>query len=93
MGKLKGSIKKKRDLCETCKVGWIYEGDRYCANCGVDVNQDRVTTKIKYCKIEEEYRVLLFVDDKMQKGCTYYTDDKEDAKETAKAIIRDYKRS
>ncbi len=50
-----------------------------------------VETKIKYCPIDQEYRVLLLIDGKSEEKNTYYTDDKEDAEGTAKAMVRDYK--
>lgn len=50
-----------------------------------------VKTIVRYCKIDQEYRVLLFVDGENQKNATYYTDDKEDAEGTAKLMVRDYK--
>ena len=36
-----------------------------------------------------EYRIRLFIDGKYQSGADYFTDDKEDAIETSKAIIKD----
>ena len=44
------------------------------------------TTKIT--KSDGEYRVRLFVDGEYQPGADYYTDDKEDALETAAAMER-----
>jgi hypothetical protein len=81
----------KRALCANCEVGYVHAGDNYCANCGIHVGEKGLSTKIKYCNIDQEYRVLLFVHCIHKKGATYYTDDKKDAEETAKAMIRDYK--
>lgn len=42
------------------------------------------TVKISHNEEYNEYRVRLFVDGAYQAGADYFTDDKQDAKETAK---------
>jgi len=42
------------------------------------------TTKITFNRDTEEYRVRLFIDGEYQAGADYFTDDKQDAKDTAK---------
>lgn len=46
----------------------------------------KITTKIK--KEDDEYIVQLFINGKYQKDADYFTDDKDDAKQTAKAMIK-----
>ena len=43
------------------------------------------TTKIKKTT-QGDYRVSLFIDGEYQKFCDYFTNDKEDAQDTAKAM-------
>lgn len=33
--------KRKRNMCPACKVGYVYENDNYCANCGIDVTKNK----------------------------------------------------
>lgn len=80
-------MENSRKLCTSCKVGYIYDGDNYCANCGCKAIQ-RFTTKIKFCRVDQEYRVLLLDNEKALKNATYYTDDREDAEETSRAMLR-----
>jgi len=49
----------------------------------------KATTDI--IKVDGEYQVRLFEDGIRNHNATYFTDDKEDAQETAKAMVRDYK--
>ncbi len=43
----------------------------------------KVMTRVYFDDYLEEYTVGLFVDGKKQKGATYFTDDKDDALQTA----------
>ena len=52
-----------------------------------------VTTKTTYNRDYNEYRVRLFVDGVYQAGADYYTDDKEDAKNTATSMEQTGKES
>ena len=52
-----------------------------------DYKNGNKQTFIKYNGEWKEYRVLLFIEKKLQKDATYFTDDLEDAVNTAKAMI------
>lgn len=43
-----------------------------------------MTATTKITRTDGEYRVRLFIDEEYQPGADYFTDDKEDARDTAK---------
>jgi hypothetical protein len=47
------------------------------------------TTKTTYNQDYDEYKVRLFVDGVYQSGADYFTNDKQDARDTAKRMIAD----
>lgn len=51
----------------------------------------KVTTRVSYSRTFEEYRVELYVDGLRDEKATYFTDDIDDARDTAKAMKADYK--
>lgn len=50
-----------------------------------------VTTRISYSRTWEEYRVELFIDGMRDEKATYFTDDVDDARVTAKEMEINYK--